>query len=113
LRRSRVGWEELDVPRAIRDMAEEVWEQLQTLAEPGADAVAAQRRLDASRSSYDDVYAEAESIAHSSVTASKPRRAKPPPPPPPSNLRARLPRRIPKRYRTGLRSLAASLRRAH
>jgi hypothetical protein len=111
LHRSRVGWEELDVPPAIRDMAEEVWGKLQLLAQPGQDATAAQRALDATRSTFDDLYAEAESIAQSTVTAIKPRRSRVKSPPP-RTLRARITRRIPKRYRARLRSLAASLRRS-
>jgi hypothetical protein len=111
LHRSRVGWEELDVPPAIRDMAEQVWEQLQLLAQPDGDATAAQRALDATRSAFDDLYAQAESIAQSSATAVKPRRPKGEPPPP-RTLRARITRRVPKRYRARLRSMAASLRRS-
>lgn len=110
LHRSRVGWEELDVPVAIRDMAVQVWGQLQVLADSDAGATAAQDALDSTRSAFDDLYAEAESIAQSSVTAVKPRRSRVKPPP--RALRARITRRIPKRYRTRLRSLAASLRRS-
>jgi hypothetical protein len=111
LHRSRVGWEELDVPPAIRDMAEKVWGQLQLLAQPERDATAAQGALDTARSTFDDLYAQAEAIAQSSVTAIKPRRPKVKPPPPPT-LRARITHRVPKRYRTRLRSVAASLRRS-
>jgi hypothetical protein len=111
LHRSRVGWDELDVPPAIREMAEEVWEQLQLLARPDPDTTGAAPVLDATRSRFDELYAEAESIAQSSVTAVKPRRPRPKPPPP-RTLRARVTRRIPKRIRVRLRSLAASLRRS-
>jgi hypothetical protein len=111
LHRSRVGWEELDVPPAIRDLAEEVWGKLQLLAQPDRDATAAERALDAMRSTFDHLYAEAESIAQSTVTAVKPRRSKVKSRPP-RTLRARIMRRIPKRYRARLRRLAGSLRRS-
>jgi hypothetical protein len=111
LHRSRVGWDELDVPPALRQMADEVWEQLQLLAGPDPEATGAAPVLDATRSTFDELYGEAESIAQSSVTAVKPRRPRPKPPPP-RTLRARLTQLIPKRYRMRLRSLAASLRRS-
>jgi hypothetical protein len=112
LHRSRVGWEELDVPSKVRDIAEEVWARLQPLAEPGADTATAQVALDAARTAFDELYAESESIAQSSATAVKARRRKPPPPPPPNTLRARITRRIPNRYRARLRRAAASFRRS-
>ncbi len=37
LHRNRVGWESLEVPARVRDMADDVWEQLQVLAQPGGD----------------------------------------------------------------------------
>ena len=40
LHRNRVGWDELDVPARVRDMAEEVWQLLQPLADPGGDTPA-------------------------------------------------------------------------
>jgi hypothetical protein len=108
LHRNRVGWEELDVPASVRDMAELVWGQLQPLADSGGDTAAARAALDASRSSYAALYAEAEAIAQSSVTAVKPRKAKAPAAPP--TLRVRVARRIPPRYRSRLREALGSLR---
>jgi hypothetical protein len=111
LHRSKVGWEKLDVPIAVRKMADEVWEQLQRLAAPGGDGAGVHAELDALRSSYVTLYDEAEAIAQSSVTAVKPRRGgggKGPP----ATLRVRLARRLPERYRRGLRRVARPLRRA-
>jgi hypothetical protein len=112
LHRSRVGWEELDVPSCVRDMAEGVWEQLEQLALPVGAATAATvpARLDAARRAFDDLYSQAESIAQSSVTAVKPRARQKPPPSAPS-LRMRITRRFPKRFRSRVRSAATALRR--
>jgi hypothetical protein len=90
LHRNRIVWEELHVPASIRDLAEDVWQRLQPLARGDrADA-----QLDEARAAYDALYAEAEAIAQSSITAAKPRKrpAKPQPSAPPS-LKARLARR--------------------
>jgi hypothetical protein len=97
LHRSRVRWDELDVPPRVRDMAEEVWELVQRRDDLDPAA------LDAARSAYVALYAEAEAIAQSSVTAAKPRRKRAKEPPP--SLRVRLARRVPVRYRRRLRRL--------
>lgn len=65
--RNRTGWEGLEVPQRVIDLAEDVWALLQD-----ADANAAQ--LDAARGAYDALYAEAEAISHSSVIAVRPRK---------------------------------------
>jgi hypothetical protein len=111
LHRSKVGWEELDVPIAVRKMADEGWEQLQRLAAPGGDVAAVHAELDALRAAYVSLYDEAEAITQSSVTAVKPRRAgggKARP----ATLRVRLARRVPERYRRRLRRVAHPLRRS-
>jgi hypothetical protein len=97
LHRSRVRWEELDVPDRVSAMAEDVWRQVQDLASGGPTGPA---ELDAARAAYNAMYGEAEAIAQSSVTAAKPRRRRAEPPP---SLRVRLARRIPKRYRRRIR----------
>jgi hypothetical protein len=104
LHRARVGWEALEVPPRVRDLADRVWGELQPLADDGGDADAARAPLDASHAEYDALYAEAEAISQSSVTAVKPRRRKPAGPPP--NMRVRIARKIPPRYRRRLRALA-------
>jgi hypothetical protein len=113
LHRNRVGWEEFDVPDAVRELAEEVWRDIQLLADPGADAAAVAARLDAAAAGYERMYADAEALAWSSVAAagkgrgrkrrgrtamaSAPKSAAAPP------LRVRLARRIPVRYRRSVR----------
>jgi len=65
--RNRTGWEGLEVPQRVVDLAEDVWALLQD-----ADANAA--ALDAARGAYDALYGEAEAISHSSVIAVRPRK---------------------------------------
>lgn len=104
LHRNRIRWDELDVPASVRDMAEDVWNRLQPLADPGGDTPEVHRALDAARSAFGELYREAESIAQSSITAAKPRRkAKKKPPPAPPSLKVRLARRVPAPARRRLR----------
>jgi hypothetical protein len=105
LHRNRVGWDDLEdppVPAGVRELAERAWAELQPLAQTGGDEPAALAALDASHAAFTALYAEAEAIAQSSITAAKPRKAKPKPPPPPT-LYVRLARRVPARYRKRLR----------
>src|SRR5205085_8386107 len=69
LRRSRVGWDEVNVPGAVRDLAEGVWGQLQRLAAPDGDAAPVHDELDRMRAAYVAPPDEAEAITQSSVTA--------------------------------------------
>lgn len=68
--RNRTGWEGLDVPQRVIDLAERVWDALQD-ADSGAAV------LDAAREEYDALYGEAEAISHSSVIAARPRKKRP------------------------------------
>lgn len=114
LHRSRVGWDDLEVPARVRDLAEDVWRQVQGLVQPDANAAAEGAALDAARAAYVALYAEAEAIAQSSVTAA--RRRRPPatasrePEPARASLRVRVARRLPARYRRRLRSAVSALR---
>jgi hypothetical protein len=113
LHRNRVRWDELDVPASVRDLAERVWGLLQPLADPGGDTAEVHRALDDAGTSYRSLYAEAEAISQSSVTAAKPRRKpKKPAAPPPLTLRVRLARRIPVRHRKRIKRAVRSLRRS-
>ena len=103
--RNRTGWEGLDVPDHVRRLAEEVWEQLTLLGAAASDDEAARHSaLDRARARYDELYAEAEAISHSSVIAVRPRKkagaAKAAPP----TLRGRVARRLPAGVRRALRS---------
>ena len=110
LHRNRVDWDSHDVPGSVRALADDVWEQIQGLARPGGDAAAAYERLDAARDAYITLYAEAEAIAQSSVTAAKRGRKGGGTPAAPPTLRVKLLRRIPARHRRRLRSALQSLR---
>jgi hypothetical protein len=115
LHRNRVRWDELDVPYRVRDMAEEIWALLQPLADPAGDTPEAQRALDDARATYGSMYAEAEAISQSSVTAARPRKGaakqKHEPTEPPPSLKVRIARRIPARHRRRIRRAVRSLRR--
>jgi hypothetical protein len=105
LHRQRRGWDGLEVPERVRDMAEQVWVDFQLLAEPGGDTPDLRATLDSSHGEYDALYAEAEAIAQSSVTAVKPRKKAPPP-----TLKVRVARRIPPRARKQIRRLVGRAR---
>jgi hypothetical protein len=102
LHRNRIRWDELDVPASMREMAEQVWTQLQPLADPGGDTPDLHAGLDRARAAYAELYREAESVAQSSITAAKPRKRKKAPAAPPS-LKVRLARRVPAPARRRLR----------
>jgi hypothetical protein len=105
LHRNRVRWDELDVVPRLRDMAEGTWQSMQVLATSGDEPHAA---LDDARAAYVALYAEAEAISQSSVTAAKPRKGRAAQPPP--SLRVRVARRVPVRYRRRLRRMYRALR---
>ncbi|MEA2281702.1 MAG: hypothetical protein QOK21_2309 [Solirubrobacteraceae bacterium] len=110
LHRNRVTWADLDVPERVRVMAEDVWQQITALAREDGDAEPARAGLDSSRAAFGELYAEAEAIAQSTITAAKPRRRRRAPAPAPASLRVRIARRVPLRYRRGLRRAVRSLR---
>ena len=67
LRRVRTGWDDIDCPDAVREMAQEVWEQVGVLARSGGFDDAAQQRLDEIRERYTQLYLDAEALAQSSA----------------------------------------------
>ncbi len=71
LRRVRTEWDEIDCPDDVRELAQEVWEQLCVLAERGGFDDDAQERLDAARERYTSMYADAEALAQSSADAAR------------------------------------------
>ena len=125
LHRNRVHWDETDVPARVRDMAEDVWQRIQPLAEPGGDTPELHAALDEAWVAYEAMYAEAEAIAQSSIGAARPRRragagngggmprnAADGVPAAGPSLRVRLARRVPARHRKRLRRAVESLRRS-
>jgi hypothetical protein len=115
LHRSRATWADANVPAALRDLAEESWRRLQPLAgADGGDTPAVRAALDETRASFQVLYAEAEQIAQSSITAAKPRGGAGPgraAAARPTSLRVRVAHRLPVRYRRMLRRAVHSLRR--
>jgi hypothetical protein len=116
LHRNRGGWDGLEVPARVRDLAEEVWTQLELLADPAADTAGVAARLDSARTRYTELYGEAEAIAQSSVTAVKPRRgaakegAAAGRPSAATALKIAVARRLPPRARKRVRRALRSLR---
>jgi hypothetical protein len=106
LHRQRRGWEDLEVPDGVRDLAERVWSEFQPLADEGGDTGDLRATLDRSHREYDELYREAEAIAQSSVTAVKPRKKASPPP----TLKVRVARRIPPGARKRIRRLVGRAR---
>jgi hypothetical protein len=102
LHRHRVGWDELEVPEAVRELCERVWGLFLALAGPEVTPDSSYAQLDAALEEYRALYGEAEAIAQPSVTAVRPLKKKEPPP----TLRGRIARRIPKPVRRRLRRLA-------
>jgi hypothetical protein len=104
LRRNVAGWEDLDVPQRVRDLTERVWTELQPLNEAGGDTEAVRNRLGSSHAEYVAMYAEAEAITQSSVTAVRPRKAAAATQTRPG-LYVRIARRIPVHQRKRIRRL--------
>lgn len=109
LHRNRVTWDDLAVPPRVRDLAEEVWDHVCALARPGGDGDETRQALDERGERYRLLYAEAEAIAQSSITAAKGRRGGGRPAAP-ASLRVRLARRVPVSYRRRLRRAVSALR---
>jgi hypothetical protein len=68
LSRSRSSWDDVEIPAALREQADSVWElvtQLATDDEPDLQALT--EKLEAARAAYIDLYTEAEGIAQSSI----------------------------------------------
>jgi hypothetical protein len=94
LYRSKVSWADHAVPASVRELCEATWEALQREDRPVLDALLGR---------YDELYAEAEAISQSSVTAVRPRKRRTAKPAAPPSLRVRLARKVPKGVRDRLR----------
>ena len=69
LSRTDSGWGYLDVPERVTTLAEDVWQRLTTLAGPTSDEGEVRSALDRARSTYDELYGEAENIALATLHA--------------------------------------------
>lgn len=69
LHRTKITWNDLDVPVHLQDMAEGVWQNLSALADRsrGADEIA--RSMDTLRSEYDTSYAHAVAMSRDHIEA--------------------------------------------
>jgi hypothetical protein len=68
LSRSRSSWDDVEIPAALREQADSVWELVtQLAADDEPDLQALTEKLEAARAAYIDLYAEAEGIAQSSI----------------------------------------------
>jgi hypothetical protein len=68
LHRSKATWEDLEVPKGLIYLTEQVWEVLLALADPDADE-AVLARLDEHREEYVSYYRHAEHVAQSTTLA--------------------------------------------
>ncbi len=83
LRRVQATWDDLRVPPRLREVADETWQALDSMAEPGGDTALVRQTLDQLRVAYADLYDEAEALAQSSVIAARRTGQRPPGPPGP------------------------------
>ena len=88
LRRVSATWDDLQVPPRLREVADETWQALDSMAEPGGDTAEVRQTLDDLRAAYADLYDEAEALAQSSVLAARRSHRPAGPPPPPGTGRA-------------------------
>lgn len=70
LRRVRVGWDDLDVPPQLSEIAERVWQALQAFVEPRGKVAEARAQLNQLRVEYDTMYDDARAIVLDSTRAS-------------------------------------------
>lgn len=71
LRRVSLTWDDIDVPKTLQELAEESWQYLNRLADPGGDTPEVYKALDDLRAAYADYYEEAEAISQSSAIAAR------------------------------------------
>lgn len=71
LRRTRLTWDDLEVPRRLREVAQETWAALDRLPDEGGDTPEVRETLDQLRTAYTELYDEAEAVAQSTAEAAR------------------------------------------
>jgi hypothetical protein len=71
LRRVQLSWDDLEVPRRLREIAEESWLHLDRLADADGDTPKVHDRLDELRAAYAELYEEAEAVSQSTAVAAR------------------------------------------
>lgn len=71
LRRVTLTWDDVQVPAALRELAQETWTVLDGLADEGGDTAQAHEVSDQLRVAYGEMYADAEAFAHSTTLAQR------------------------------------------
>ena len=108
LRRVSLTWDDIEVPRRLRDIAQATWEALDQLPDEGGDTPEVQATLDELRAAYADMYDEAEALTRSTADAARREGARAQPGAPgavdkvPHSVRAMVPPSV----RRGLRKVA-------
>ncbi len=92
LRRVEATWDDVHVPPRLREVADETWRALDSMAQEGGDTAQVRETLDQLRVAYADLYDEAEALAQSSVIAARRAGQRPPGPPHPPQGQSRTER---------------------
>jgi len=71
LRRIQTTWDEFEVVPALKELAEETWQNLNKLAESGGDEPATHDVLDELGDAYDRLYTDAEALTWSSAQTAR------------------------------------------
>ncbi len=69
LHRVKVTWDEVDAPAALKDIAEQVWQEIMRIVEAGGQRPESSAALDQLREAYADLYLAAEATTISTVDA--------------------------------------------
>lgn len=67
LRRHQVTWDELEVPTELRDVAQQVWEDVSALGDAGGVDAEASADLDVQADSYRRLFVQATAISHDAI----------------------------------------------
>jgi hypothetical protein len=69
LSRHHLTWADVDVPRALQEVAQAVWEASDRLVDAGGSDTDAEAAMDAARERYDEVYRDAQALTHDATAA--------------------------------------------